>query len=218
MFTYMCVCKQLSALYLIERFWAECSGSLHSTLSREGYFTAKEKCCLLGCRIKREETSKWPKSAGELGALKEKKYVEWVKYRCCCSVSKSWTAVCQASLSFTISWSLFKLMFIELVIPPNHLILCHPLLPCVQSFSASGSFLMNWLFTSGGQSVGASASVFPMYLQGLHHLGLTTLISLPSEGLSRVFSSTTTRKHQIFSAQPSLSSNSHVHTWLLEKS
>ena len=65
-----------------------------------------------------------------------------------------WTAALQASLSFTISWNLLKLMSIELVMPSNHLGLCHPL----QSFPASGSFLMSRLFTSGGRSIGTSAS------------------------------------------------------------
>ena len=83
-----------------------------------------------------------------------------------------------------------------------------------QSFPASGSFQMSQLFTSGGQSIGvsASASVLPMNIQGWFPLGLTGLISLQSKGLSRVFSNTTVRKHQLFRAQPSLWSNSHIHT------
>ena len=87
------------------------------------------------------------------------------------------------------------------------------------SFLASGSFPMSRLFTSGGQSIGASASasVLPMNTQGWFPFGLTGLISLLSKGLSRIFSSTTVWKHQFFSAQPSLWSNSHIHTWLLEK-
>ena len=90
---------------------------------------------------------------------------------------------------------------------------------CPQSFPASGSFPMNWLFASGGQSIGASASasVFPMNIQGWFPLGLTGLISLQSKGLSRVFSNTTIQKHQCFGAQPSLWSNCHIHTWLLDK-
>ena len=78
---------------------------------------------------------------------------------------------------------------------------------------------MSWFFTLGGQSTGASASVsvLPMNIQGRFPLGLTGWISLQSKGLSRVFSSTTIWKHQFFSAQPSLWSNSHIHTWLLEK-
>ena len=88
---------------------------------------------------------------------------------------------------------------------------------CPQSFPASGSFPMNQLFASGGQSIGASASVLPMNIQGRFPLGLTDLISLLSKGLSRVFSSTTVWKHQFFCSKPSLWSNSHIHTWLLEK-
>ena len=73
---------------------------------------------------------------------------------------------------------------------------------------------MSWLFISGGQSIEAStsASVLPMNIQGLFPLGLTDLVSLQSKGLSRVFSSTTVQKHQFFGAQPSLWSNSHIHT------
>ena len=74
---------------------------------------------------------------------------------------------------------------------------------------------MSWLFTSGGQSIWASASVLPMSIQGWFPLGLTGLISLLSRELSRVFSSTTVWKHEFVSAQPSLWSNSHIHTWLL---
>ena len=103
---------------------------------------------------------------------------------------------------------------------------CHPTMsssvthfPCNQSFPESGSFPMSQLFASGGQSNGASASasVLPMNIQGWFPSGLTGVISLQSKGLSRVFSSTTVWKHQFFSAQPSLWSNSHIHTWLLEK-
>ena len=86
----------------------------------------------------------------------------------------------QASQSFTISWSLLKLMSIELVMPSSCLILCRPLLLCLQSFPAAGSFLMCPLFASDGQSIGASASVFPMNIQDRFPLGLTGLISLLS--------------------------------------
>ena len=103
---------------------------------------------------------------------------------------------------------------------------CHPTISssvvpfsCLQFFPASGSFPMSWLFTSGGQSIGASvsASVLPMNIQGWFPLGLTGWISLLSKGLSRVFSSTAVQKHQFFDAQISSQSNSHIHTWLLEK-
>ena len=84
-----------------------------------------------------------------------------------------WTAACQASLSFTISWSLLKLMCIELVIPSNHLILCYPFSSHPLSFPASGSFLMSQLFATGGQSIGVSASpsVLPMNIQDWFPLG-----------------------------------------------
>ena len=79
-----------------------------------------------------------------------------------------WTAACQAFLSFTIPQSLFKPMSVELVMPPNHLILCCPLLLLLSIFLRSESFPMSQLFTSGGQSVEASvsASVLPMNIQG----------------------------------------------------
>ena len=97
---------------------------------------------------------------------------------------------------------------------------CHPTFSsCLQPFPASGSFPVCWLFTSGGQSIGvsASASILPTNIQRWFLLGLTGLISLQFKEFSRVFSSTTVRKHQFFGAQPSLWSNSHIHTWLLEK-
>ena len=91
-----------------------------------------------------------------------------------------WTAACQASLTFTIFWSLLKLMSTESVIPSNHLIFCHPLLILPSIFPASKSFPVSWPFTSGGRSIGASASacVLPMNIQGWFPLGLTDLISL----------------------------------------
>ena len=130
-----------------------------------------------------------------------------------------WTAAHQASLSFTVSWSLLKLMSIESITLSNYLILCHPLILLPQSFPASGSFPVSWLFASDSQSIGvsASASVLPVNIQGWFPLGLTGLISLLSKGLSEVCSSTTVRKHQFFIAQAFLLSRSHVCTWLLEK-
>ena len=92
-----------------------------------------------------------------------------------------------------------------------------PFFSCLQSFPASASFPMSWLFASGGQSIGASASVLPKNIQDWFPVGWTGWISLKSKGLSRVFSNTTVQKHQFFSAQPSLCSISHIHTWLLEK-
>ena len=94
-----------------------------------------------------------------------------------------------------------------------------PFSSCLHSFPASASFLMSWLFHSGGQSIGDSTSAYalPVNIQGWFPLGLTGLISLLSKGFSRVFSNTTVQKHQFFSAQPSLWFDSHIHTWLLEK-
>ena len=94
-----------------------------------------------------------------------------------------------------------------------------PFSSCLQSFPASVSFLMGQFFASDGQSIGVSASalVLPMNIQDWFSLGLTGLISLQSKGLPQVFSNTTVQKDQFFSAQHSLYSNSHTHTWLLEK-
>ena len=130
-----------------------------------------------------------------------------------------WITACQASLSITNSWSLHKLMSIKSVMSSSHLILCHPFSSCPQSLSASGSFPMSQLFTWGGQSTGvlASTSVLRMNTQDWSPLGWTGWISLQSKGLSRVFSNTTVQKHQFFSAQLSSPSNSHIHTWPLEK-
>ena len=131
------------------------------------------------------------------------------------SLLTPWTAACQASLSFTISQNFLKLMYIELMMPPNHLILCRPLSYCLQSFPASGSFPMSQFFVSGGQSIGASASVLLMNIQGWFPLGLTGLISLQSNELSGVSFNTTVGRHQFSGTQPSLWSKSHIHTWLL---
>ena len=87
---------------------------------------------------------------------------------------------------------------------------------CPQSFPASGSFPVSRLFTSGGQSIGASTSASVLPVQDWFSLGFTGVI-LPSKKHSRVFSSTAIWKHQFFGAQPSLWSNCHILTWLLEK-
>ena len=94
-----------------------------------------------------------------------------------------------------------------------------PFSSCLQSFPASGSFQMSQFFTSGGQSIGVSAStsVLPMNTQDWSPLGWTGWISLQSKGLSRVFSNTTVQKHLFFGTQLSSQSNSHIHTWPLEK-
>ena len=130
-----------------------------------------------------------------------------------------WTTALLASLSFTISQSLLKLMSIESVMHPTISFCVIPLSSCLQSFPASGSFIMSQIFTSGGQSFGASASALLLLMnkQNWFPLGLTGLISLLSKGLSRVFSNTTVQKHQFFGIQPSLWTNSYNHAWLLEK-
>ena len=129
-----------------------------------------------------------------------------------------WTAAHQASLSSTNSWSLLKLMSTESVMLSNYLILCLPF-SCLQFFPASGSFPKSQFFASGGRSIGVStsASVLSVNIQDWFPLGLTSLISLQSKGLSRVFCNTTFQKHQFFGTQLSLWSSSHIHTWLLEK-
>ena len=99
--------------------------------------------------------------------------------------------------------------------PFHHL---SPPYPLSSIFPSIRVFSVSWLFASGGQSIGASASVLPINIQGWFPSGLTDFVSLLSKGLSRVFSSTIIQKHQLFDVQPSLSYNSHIHTWLLEKS
>ena len=128
-----------------------------------------------------------------------------------------WTAATQAPMSSTVSQSLLKFMSIESVMLSSCLILCCPLLLLFQPFPASGSFPMSQFFTSGNQSIEASASVHPVNIQSWFPLGLTNLISMLSRILSRVFSSITIWKHQFFGTKPSLWSISHIHTWLLEK-
>ena len=103
---------------------------------------------------------------------------------------------------------------------------CHPVISssvvpfsCPQSFPASESVPISWLFASGDQRIGAlvSASLLPVNIQDWSPLGLTGCISLQSKGLSRVFSNTTVQKHPFFCTQLSSQSNSHIHTWPLEK-
>ena len=137
----------------------------------------------------------------------------------CLTFTTSWTIACKASLSFTISHNLLKLKTTDPVMPSNRVILCCFLLLLPSIFPSIKVFPVSRLSISGGQSIGssASASVLPMNIQDWFPLELTDLISLLSKGLKRVFSGTTIWKHQFFGAQPSLWSNSHIHTWLLEK-
>ena len=118
-----------------------------------------------------------------------------VCYCCCLALCNSMDCSMPGS---TVSWSLFKFMSIESVMPYNHLILCCPLLLLPSIFPSIRVFSNESVFESANQSIGASAlaSVLPLYSQGWCPLRLTDLISLQSKGLSRVFSSTTIWKHQ----------------------
>ena len=115
-----------------------------------------------------------------------------------------WTTAHQASLSLTISQSLPKFLSVVLVMPSSHLILWCPFSFCPQSFPASGTFLMSWVFTSDDQNTGtsASASVLSMNIHGWFPLRLTDLIFLLSKRLSGIISSTTIWKHQFFGTLP----------------
>ena len=130
-----------------------------------------------------------------------------------------WTAAHKASLSLTISQSLPKLTSTESVMPSNHLIPCHPLLllpsifSSIRVFSNEMALPIGWSnYWSFNYSINPSSG----YIQGWFTLRLTGVISLQSKGLSRVFFSTTIKKHQFFGAQPSLGTYSHIHTWLLD--
>ena len=127
-------------------------------------------------------------------------------------VATPWTAAHQASLSFTNSWSSLKLISIESVMPSNHLILYRPLLPqlsiflSIRVFSNEAVLHIRW---PKYQSFSFSINPSNEYSIPLRLIGL---ISQQSKGLSRVFSSTTVQKHQLFGTQLSLWSNSHIHT------
>ena len=130
-----------------------------------------------------------------------------------------WITARQASLSIINSQSLPKLTSIKSVMPSSHLIICCPPSPPAPNPSQHQGGMMSQLFAWGGQSIGfaGSASVPPMNTQDWSPLGWTGCISLQSKGLSRVFSNTTVQKHQFFGSQLSSQSNSHIHTWPLEK-
>ena len=144
-----------------------------------------------------------------------------IPFCCCCLVPKAYPTLCnlrkracQASLSFTNFQSLLWFMSIELVTPPNDLILCCPLLlpsifPSIRVFSNELALCIRW------PKHWNFRILLPMNIQGWFPLELTGSILL-SKRLLRVVSSTI-RKHQFFGAQLSLWSNSHIHTWLLEK-
>ena len=146
-----------------------------------------------------------------------------VVYPCgCCSVTQSCPALCNTMdcstpdffvLDCLLEFSLTHVHWVNNAIQPSH----SPSPPSPPALNLSQH---QGHFQRVGQSIGvsASASVLPMTIQGWFRLGMTGLISLLSKEFSKVFSSITVQKHQFFGAQPSLLSNSHIHTWLLEKS
>ena len=142
-------------------------------------------------------------------------------------VIQSWLTLCDPMNSSTpglpiqhqlLEFTQTHVHWVSDAIQPSHP-LSIPFSSRLQSFPASGTFHMSYLFASGGQSTGVSAStsVFPMNIQDWFPSGWTGWISLQSKGLLRVFSNTTVQKHQFFCAQLSLQSNSHIHIWRLEK-
>ena len=125
-----------------------------------------------------------------------------------------WTAARQASLFITKSWSLLKLMFMELVMPSNHLILCHPLclllsiFPSTRVFSNESVLCIRWpKYWNFSFSISPSTAY-----SGLISFKMDWLDLLAVQGLPRVFLGTTVQKHQFFGAQLWLWSNSHIHT------
>ena len=143
----------------------------------------------------------------------------------CCSVAKScptlWEPMnCSTSgfsvLHYLLEFAQIHVHWVGNAFQPSHSATFFTF--CFQSFSSSGSFQLSWLFASDGQSIEASASASVLNVQGWFPIGLTGLTYLPFKGLVRVFSNTTIWKYQFFGTQPSLQSNSHIHTVLLEKS
>ena len=150
----------------------------------------------------------------------------WAVVHCCCLVAQLCPTLCDPMDCSTPGFSVHhELPTCSNSCPSSRW--CHPTISssvapfssCLESFPASGSFLRIQLFTSDGQSTGASASASVLLInsQDWSPLGLTNLISLQFKGLSRIFSNTTVQKHQFFSMQPFLWSSSYIHTWLLEK-
>ena len=158
-------------------------------------------------------------------SIEEIKKLEEVRFSSVQSLSRvqlfatPWTAARQASLSITNFRSSLKLTSIESLMPSSHLIICCPLLllppipPSIRVFPNESTLHMRWpKYWSFSFSLSPSDNT-----QDWSPLGWTGWISLQSKGLSRVFSNTTVQNHQFFGAQLSSQSNSHIHTWLLEK-
>ena len=150
----------------------------------------------------------------------DKQNILW--YLLCLFIAQSCRTLCDLMDCSTpvlpVSQSLLRFMSVDSMMPSSHLTLCHQLLILPSIFSSIRVFFNEWIFTSGGQSIraSASASLLLMDIQSWFPLGLTDLMSLQSKGLSRVLSNTTIQKHQFFNAKPCLWSNSHIHTRLLE--
>ena len=145
--------------------------------------------------------------------------------RDCCSVAQPCPTLCNSmdcsTPGFPVLHYLLELAQIHVHWVDDAIQLSHPLLPTsspVLNLSQHQG-RSQWVFSSGGQRIGAAASPsgLPMSIQGWFPLGLTGLLFLLSKGLSSVFSSTTVQKHQLFGTQSSIWSKSHIHTWLLEK-
>ena len=158
--------------------------------------------------------NKWGLSQGHKDFLVSTNQSVW--FYCCCSVTELCLTLCNPIDCNTPGFSVLHHL-LEFAQTYVHWVKwCYstisswvtPFSSCLQSFPSS--FPVGQLFASGGQSTGASASILPMNIQGCFPLAMTGLISLLPKGLSRIFSSTTTQKHQFFSAQPSLWSNSHI--------
>ena len=141
-----------------------------------------------------------------------------------CSFAKSCPTLCEpmncSTPGFSVLYYLLEFVQTHVYWVSDAIQPSHPLSPpslLSLNLSQHQGLFQSWLFTSGGQSIeaSASASVLPMNIQDWFPLGFTALISLQSRGVSRVSSNTTVQKHQFFGAQPSLWSNSHFHTWLL---
>ena len=146
---------------------------------------------------------------------------------CCCSVTQSCLTSCNpmncSTWGFPVNHYLPEFAQTQVCWVGDAIQPSHPLLPpSPPAFNLSQNqglfqWLISRLFISGGRSIGALASVPSMNIKDWFPLELTGLVSLLCKGFSRVFSNTTVQKHQFFSAQLSLQSNSHIHTWLLEK-
>ena len=159
----------------------------------------------------------WYSSVSEHGERNKERWLyEW---NCCSSLNCVWLRdPMDCSMpGFSVlpclpEFAQTQVHWVDDAIKPSHALLPSSFSSRLQSYSVSESFPMSQFFTSGGPSIGASASasVLPMNIQGWFPLGLTGLISLQSKGLSSIFSSTTIRKDQFFGTQPSLWFNSQV--------